>query len=93
MAFSKQQALTVGELLAAASFETDIRPLFTHPDIEAMSKALDLTSCGDVKAHWAAVDDRIRGVGRAVTPPPGKEPWPQSRIDLFARRIADGYPC
>jgi hypothetical protein len=77
------------------SFETDIRPLFTQRDIEAMRKAIDLPSYDDVKAHSAAIYDRIRGVAGAVMPPPpprGEGPWPQSRIDLFGRWIADGYP-
>jgi hypothetical protein len=38
--------------------------------------------------------DRIRGIGGAVMPPPppgGEGPWPQARIELFARWMADGY--
>ena len=41
-----------------------------------------------------AIYDRIRGIGGAVMPPPpprGEGPWPQSRIDLFAKWMADGY--
>ena len=52
------------------SFETDIRPLFTQRDIQAMSKAFNLASHDDVKAHSAAIYDRIRGIGGAVMPPP-----------------------
>ncbi len=52
------------------SFETDILPLFTQRDIQAMSKAFNLASYDDVKAHSAAINDRIRGVGGAVMPPP-----------------------
>ena len=47
-----------------------------------------------VKAHAAVIYDRIRGIGGAVMPPPpprGEGPWAQSRIDLFAKWIADGY--
>jgi hypothetical protein len=75
-------------------FQQDIRPLFTERDIHAMSKAFNLASYDDVKAHAAAIYDRIRGIGGAVMPPPpprGEGPWPQARIDLFARWIADGY--
>ena len=43
------------------SFHTDIRPLFTDRDIHAMSKAFNLGSYDDVKAHAAAIYDRIRG--------------------------------
>ena len=77
------------------SYETDIRPLFTERDIQAMRKAFDLASYDDVKTHSAAIYDRIRGIGGAVMPPPpppGDGPWPQSRIDLFGKWIADGRP-
>src|ERR1700722_12697008 len=73
------------------SFQADIRPLFTERDIHAMSKAFDLGSYDDVKAHSAAIYDRIRAIGGAVMPPPpprGEGPWPQSHIDLF--RAMDG---
>ncbi|MFM0172051.1 hypothetical protein PQR33_22275 [Paraburkholderia sediminicola] len=78
-----------------SSFETDIRPFFTQRDIQAMSKAFNLASYDDVKAHAAAIFDRIRGIGGAVMPPPppkGEGPWTQSRIDLFAKWVADGCP-
>jgi hypothetical protein len=76
------------------SFQEDIRPLFTDRDIHAMSKAFDLSSHDDVKTHAAIIYDRIRGIGGAVMPPPpprGEGPWPQTRIELFARWMADGY--
>jgi hypothetical protein len=76
------------------SFQVDIRPLFTEWDIHAMTKAFNLANYDDVKAHAAAIYDRIRGIGGAVMPPPpprGEGPWPQSRIELFAKWMADGY--
>jgi hypothetical protein len=66
-------------------FQSDIRPLFTERDIHAMSKAFNLANYDDVKAHAAAIYDRIRGIGGAVMPPsPPREqgPWPQSQIEL-----------
>jgi len=78
------------------SFQRDIRPLFTDRDIHAMSKAFNLASYDDVKAHAVAIYDRIRGIGGAVMPPPpprGEGPWPQDRIELFAKWMADGYPA
>ena len=75
------------------SFAADIRPLFTDRDIQGMKKGFDLTSYDEVKAHASAIYDRIRGIGGAVMPPPpplGEGPWPQSRIDLFAKWLADG---
>jgi hypothetical protein len=76
------------------SFQTDILPLFTERDIRAMSKAFNLGSYDDVKAHAAAIYDRIRGIGGAVMPPPpprGEGPWPQARIELFAKWMTDRY--
>jgi hypothetical protein len=76
------------------SFEADIRPLFTDRDIHAMSKAFNLANYEDVKNHSASIYDRIRGIGGALMPPPpprGEGPWPQSRIELFAKWIADGF--
>jgi hypothetical protein len=75
------------------SFQSDIRPLFTERDIQGMIKGFNLASYDEVKAHAAAIYDRIRGIGGALMPPPpprGEGPWPQSRIELFAKWIADG---
>ena len=75
------------------SFQADICPLFTERDIDAMTKAFNLANYDDVKAHAAAIYDRIRGIGGAVMPPPppkGGGPWPQSWIELFAKWMADG---
>jgi hypothetical protein len=75
------------------SFQSDIRPLFTERDVHAMSKAFNLASYDDVKAHAEIIYDRIRGIGGAVMPPPpprDEGPWPQSRIELFAKWMADG---
>src|SRR5271156_6812906 len=87
-------AHTAGETMTTkTSFATDIRPLFTERDIHAMSKAFNLASYDDVKTHSPAIFDRIRGIGGAVMPPPpprGEGPWPQSRIDLFAKWMSDG---
>jgi hypothetical protein len=83
-----------GAMTKTTSFETDIRPLFTERDIRGMSNAFDLGSYDEVKKHATAIYDRIRGIGGAVMPPrppKGEGPWPQSRIELFAKWIADGF--
>lgn len=75
------------------SFAADIRPLFTQKDIDGMKKGFNLASYDEVKAHAAAIHDRIRGIGGALMPPLpplGEGPWPQARIDLFAKWIAYG---
>ena len=41
------------------SFEADILPLFTQRDIQGMSKAFNLASYDEVRAHAAAIFDRI----------------------------------
>ncbi len=77
------------------SFQNDIRPLFTQRDIEGMKKGFNLESYDEVKKHATAIYDRIRGIGGALMPPPpprGEGPWPQSRIELFAKWMADGFP-
>ena len=67
------------------SFETDIRPLFTERDIRAMSKAFNLASYDDVKAHSAKIYDRIRGIGGAVMPPrPRAERGPGLNLALIS---------
>jgi hypothetical protein len=76
------------------SFPNDVRPLFTERDIHAMSKAFNLGSYDDVKAHAAIIYHRIRGIGGTVMPSPptrGEGLRPQSRIELFARWMSDGY--
>lgn len=76
------------------SFQRDIRPLFTERDIQGMKKAFDLGKYDDVKKFAVPIYDRIRGIGGAVMPPPppkGEGPWPQSRIELFAKWMADGF--
>ena len=76
------------------SFQKDIRPLFTDRDIKGMSPAFNLASYDDVKKHAAEIYDRIRAIGGAVMPPPppkGEGPWPKSRIELFAKWMADGF--
>jgi hypothetical protein len=91
---SKKILLSEDQMTKLTSFEADIRPLFTDRDIRAMSKAFNLGSYNDVKTHASAIYDRIRGLGGAIMPPPpprGEGPWPQSRIDLFAKWMAEGY--
>jgi hypothetical protein len=42
-------------MIERTSFETDILPLFTQRDIQAMSKAFNLADYDDVKARSAAI--------------------------------------
>jgi hypothetical protein len=91
---SENHSNTVRTMTKVTSYQSDIRPLFTERDIQAMSKAFNLASYDDVKTHAANIYDRIQGIGGAVMPPPpprGEGPWAQDRIELFARWMADGY--
>jgi hypothetical protein len=84
----------MAETTKPTSFQADIRPLFTERDIQGMIKGFNLASYDDVKKHAAAIYDRIRGIGGALMPPlppRGEGPWPQARIELFAKWMADGY--
>ena len=84
----------MAETTKPTSFQADIRPLFTERDIQGMIKGFSLASYDDVKKHGAAIYDRIRGIGGALMPPlppRGEGPWPQARIELFAKWMADGY--
>src|ERR1700683_2888722 len=75
------------------SFQADIRPLFTERDIEGMKKGFNLASYDEVKAHAAAIYDRIRGIGGGVMPPPpprGEGASPRSRVEVFAKWSGGG---
>jgi hypothetical protein len=70
----------MAETTKPTSFQADIRPLFTDKDIQGMKKGFNLASYDEVKAHAAAIYDRIRGIDGALMPPPpprGEGPWPQ----------------
>ena len=84
----------MAETTKPTSFQADIRPLFTDKDVQGMKKGFNLASYDEVKAHAAAIYDRIRGIGGALMPPlppRGEGPWPQARIELFAKWMSDGY--
>jgi hypothetical protein len=77
------------------SYAADILPLFTDLDVKGMSWDFNLRSYDDVKAHAAAIGERIRGIGGSVMPPApprGDGPWPQERIELFGKWVAEGCP-
>ena len=76
------------------SFETDIRPLFTQRDIQGMSKSFNQANYDDVNTHAGVILDRIQASTIIMPPPPprGEGPWAQSRINLFAKWVADGCP-
>jgi hypothetical protein len=67
------------------SFERDIRPLFREMDRTSMLKAFDLWSHSDVVAHQDPIASQL---GHGTMPCDGA--WPNERIALFQRWIAEG---
>ena len=77
----------------AASFASDIRPLFTDMDIAHMKNfgvRLDDFEYMRDPAHA----QRVLGMVSAGTMPPGNSgepPWPPDSVQLFRDWIASGY--
>jgi hypothetical protein len=63
----------------AASFETDIRPLFRECDRAAMLRAFDLWSYDDVSAHAEQIAARLQD---GTMPCDGA--WPADDVAKFA---------
>lgn len=68
------------------SFASDIRPLFRDsPDVDSMKDyGLDFSSCEEVKARAAETYARLED--RSM---PCDERWPEDRLELFKRWLAD----
>jgi hypothetical protein len=69
----------------AVGYERDIRPLFRDKDVSSMSKAFDLASYDDVRAHADGILARI-----ADGSMPCDGPWPQERVELFRSWVDAG---
>jgi hypothetical protein len=72
----------------AVGFEHDIRPLFRDKDVSSMTKAFNLASYDDVRAH---ADGILARVADGSMPCDG--PWPQERVDLFRSWVDAGCPA
>ncbi len=70
-----------------SSFAFEIRRLFRDQDVEEMSFAFDLGRYEDARDNADAIAERL-GDGSM----PCDEPWPEERIELFRKWIADGFP-
>jgi hypothetical protein len=62
------------------SFATDIKGLFCEHDRESMSKAFDLWSVDDVRAHASAILSRL-----ADGSMPCDGAWPAEQVQVFRR--------
>ncbi|HWD56174.1 MAG TPA: hypothetical protein VG346_13695 [Acidimicrobiales bacterium] len=67
------------------SYETDIKPLFREHDRESMKRAFDLWSLDDVRAHAAAILERVKNGSM-----PCDGAWPPERVQLFQRWVDNG---
>jgi hypothetical protein len=72
----------------APSYARDIRPLFREKDISSMSKAFDLASYDDVRAHASQILTRVANGSM-----PCDGPWPQGRVELFRGWVDAGCPA
>jgi hypothetical protein len=73
---------------AAVGFEHDIRPLFREKDVQSMSRAFDLSSYDDVKAHAGKILDKL-----ADGSMPCDGAWPADQVTLFREWVNAGYPA
>ncbi len=72
----------------AVGFQKDIRPLFRQKDIESMSRAFDLSSYDDVRAH---ADRILEKLSDGSMPCDGA--WPADRVALFREWAGAGCPA
>ena len=68
-------------------FEADIKPLFRDKDRDAMRRAVDLWSDGDVVAHARPIAERL-----SQGPMPCDGAWPKERVERFQRWVEEGTP-
>ncbi|OBI21114.1 hypothetical protein A5712_16365 [Mycobacterium sp. E2327] len=66
-------------------FERNIKPLFRADDRDSMKWAFDLWSYNDVKAHAAAIVQRLRDGSM-----PCDGAWSAQKVDVFQRWIDSG---
>ncbi len=71
----------------AVTFATDIRPLFRERDRDAMRGAFDLWHFEEVVSNATAIAAKLRD---GTMPCDG--PWPDDRVELFDRWLAQGTP-
>jgi hypothetical protein len=69
------------------SFESDIRPLFREFDRTEMEWAFDLWDFEDVKENAESILERLEDGAM-----PCDEPWPEDRIEVFRRWVAEDTP-
>jgi truncated hemoglobin YjbI len=68
-------------------FDRHVRTFFRDLDRRSMRGSFDLGSYDDVRAHAAAILDRVRAGSM-----PCDGPWPADRVDALARWVDTGMP-
>lgn len=71
----------------AVTFTTHIKGFFRARDRSSMRFAFDLALYADVSTHAEAILERVRNGSM-----PCDGPWPQDRVEAFARWVAEGKP-
>jgi hypothetical protein len=69
------------------SFDADIKPLFREKDRDSMRGGFDLWSWVDVRAHAAAIAERVKDGSM-----PCDGAWPSEQVALFERWVQKGMP-
>ena len=77
--------MKASEQVEALSYARDIRPLFRQRDIDAMSRRLKLDSYDAVSARAEDILERLEAGDM-----PCDGAWPDDKIALFRKWIADG---
>jgi hypothetical protein len=72
----------------AVSYAADVKPLFREKDRRSMLRHFDLWSYDDVSEHGAAILDRLE---EGAMPCDGA--WPEDRVDVVRRWLAQGTPA
>jgi truncated hemoglobin YjbI len=82
-----QQEVPVPGPDETVSFAANIKPMFREHDRQSMSFAFDLWSYDDVRAHAAAILERLEN---GTMPCDGS--WPAERVEVFKRWTQSGFP-
>jgi len=77
--------MSIGESSQTVSYARDIQPLFRQRDIDAMGGRLHLDSYDDVSTRAEDILNRLEAGNM-----PCDGAWPEDRVALFRKWIADG---
>jgi hypothetical protein len=84
--FDDQEVIPLPGSDETVSFAADVKPLFREHDRESMMRAFDLWSYDDVRAHSAAILDKL---SQGTMPCDGA--WPAAKVEVFRRWTETGF--